>query len=126
MISIISFGYGHAPAPEAEITVDLRRKFRNPHKDPAMRDKTARDRDVYNHVMETEGVRELVRGLVSLLMSLQFNTGDVTIAVGCGGGRHRAPAVAMAIQDELIMNGCFTEATHRDIVLPVLPDGSTH
>ncbi|WP_052423251.1 RapZ C-terminal domain-containing protein [Nonomuraea candida] len=41
---IVSFGYSHSPAPGADLTIDARRHFRNPHHDPRMRELTGLDR----------------------------------------------------------------------------------
>ena len=42
------------------------------------------------------------------------------VAVGCGGGRHRAPALAEALAARLTRAGWPTETTHLDIHRPVI------
>jgi len=125
MIHVISFGYGHDTPPTADFTIDVRKSLRNPFHDDSLRDRNAFDRAVYEHVRKTDGARELVRGLASLVMSFEFSTGrDVTIAFGCVGGRHRSAALAMMLEDELSLNGCDTTLSHRDIFKPLLPAGT--
>ncbi|MEV5204937.1 RNase adapter RapZ [Streptomyces sp. NPDC053720] len=99
-VQIISFGYGHPEgAPEAHLTIDLRKHFRDPHVSPEMRYMTARDELVRTTVMNTSGIRELVLALVTAVDA--FSAGpsavETTVAVGCAGGRHRAATVAMAL-----------------------------
>jgi len=35
-VTITSFGYGHGPAPEVDLTVDARRILHDPHVDPEL------------------------------------------------------------------------------------------
>lgn len=123
MIKIVSFGYGHGPAPEAEITLDVRRSLRNPHKDPAMRYRTALDKEVRAHVMATPGAVRLVTATADLAVGLLEAQEDVTVAIGCVGGRHRSAALAATLQTFLAMVREDVETTleHRDLDKPVLP-----
>lgn len=120
MITIISFGYGHedlAP-PKAHITFDLRELFRDPHVDPAMRELTGLDDKVVTSVFRQPEFLRFVSGAAELveLMSDQF--GDVTVAFGCVGGRHRSVVAARAVHDRL--RGLETSLTHRDVERPVI------
>lgn len=99
-VQITSFGYGHPEgAPEAHLTLDLRRHFRDPHVSPQMRYMTAKDALVRETVMGTSGIRELV--LATAAAAVAFEAGpsavETTVAVGCAGGRHRAATVALAL-----------------------------
>lgn len=129
IVNIESFGYGHAPAPEADITLDTRRRFRNPHADPAMREKTGLDPAVRQHVMDTPGVRDLVCTSADLALALA-DAGPldrpVTVAVGCVGGRHRSVAIADAIADRLTRSGIEVTLNHRDVDKPVIQPTPTH
>ncbi|MET8546730.1 RNase adapter RapZ, partial [Kitasatospora sp. NPDC004799] len=59
-IQVVSFGYLHGAPPEAHLTLDLRRHFRDPHVDPALRQLTAQDLPVRRAVLATPGIRELI------------------------------------------------------------------
>ena len=59
-VEIVSFGFLHGPAPEADVVLDLRRAFRDPHVDPRLRELTGRDRLVRRAVLRTPGIRPLL------------------------------------------------------------------
>ncbi|GGL56614.1 RapZ C-terminal domain-containing protein [Planomonospora parontospora] len=118
---ITSFGYGHAPAPEADIVIDARRRFRDPHTDPAMRELTGLDPTIYRHVLATPGVRAAIGHTVALVRELTATaSGPVTVAVGCTGGRHRAVAMTEAIAGDLSAAGLVVRLTHRDVTKPLI------
>lgn len=122
VIRIISFGYLHGVAPPADITLDLRHHFRDPHVNPEFRNKTANDFDVREAVRKTPGIWNLITAtctLANAYLEGPSTGGLLTIAVGCAGGRHRAAAVAMALAE--FLGGDF-EVTleHRDLAKDVV------
>ncbi|MFD7829182.1 ATPase [Kitasatospora sp. NPDC059803] len=121
-IDVVSFGYLHADPPEATITIDLRRHFRDPHVDPALRHQSAHDLPVRQAVMATPGIHELISA--TALLADAFDAGPamapLTIAVGCAGGRHRAATVAMTLAKRLAKTGTPVRLTHRDLDKPVI------
>ncbi|MGW7446080.1 RapZ C-terminal domain-containing protein [Kitasatospora sp. NPDC054795] len=121
-IDVVSFGYLHADPPEATLTLDLRRHFRDPHVDPALRHQTAHDLPVRQAVLATPGIRELIAA--AALLADAYDAGPteapLTIAVGCAGGRHRAATVAMALARRLAKAGATVRLTHRDLDKPVV------
>lgn len=121
-VKVISFGYGHAPAPEADLTIDVRRHLRNPHHDLAMRHRTGLDAAVRRHVLDTPGARSLIRHAATAARDLAviIAPSTVTIAVGCVGGRHRSVAMACAIVTDLCAHGVTAEIIHRDVERPVI------
>ncbi|WP_049580208.1 RNase adapter RapZ [Streptomyces sp. SBT349] len=122
LVTITSFGYLHAPPPPAHLTLDLRAHFRDPHVQPVLRELTAVDRAVRDVVLATPGVADLLDAAVGLVNAylLGPGAGDLTIAVGCAGGRHRAPAVAMAVARALRGHGTPVDLRHRDLHRPVV------
>ncbi|MFI9019494.1 hypothetical protein ACIGZI_36300 [Streptomyces griseus] len=123
-ISIVSFGFGHAPAPTADLVLDLRALLRNPHHDPEMRHRTGLDQDVYDHVMNTPGAQRLAHHVAATARSLADDTGaDVTIAWGCTGGRHRSVGLARAMYELLRDLDVPVTIDHRDIDRELLPAG---
>lgn len=120
-VLITSFGYGHSEAPEADLTIDARRRFRNPHADPGMRYLTGLDAPVRAHVLDTPGIRLTVAAAVQWCADLFTDTAcPVTLAVGCVGGRHRSVALAEEIAAGLRADGIAARVEHRDVHRPVI------
>lgn len=124
-VTITSFGYGHSPAPQADITIDTRRHLRNPHDDPSMRKLTGLHSAVRQHVLNTPGARGLITSTAVMARELLEDVADarfklVAIAIGCVGGRHRSAALAEEIGVELRARGIGVEVFHRDVNKPVI------
>ncbi|MEU0242298.1 RNase adapter RapZ [Nocardiopsis sp. NPDC006198] len=93
-VTIISFGFLHSPPPaHAHLVIDLRTHFRDPHVGPQLRELTSSDPRVREHVLATEGVRDLVHAiaLAAVAMASGPARADLVIAIGCAGGRRRPP-----------------------------------
>ncbi|MEV4993121.1 RapZ C-terminal domain-containing protein [Streptomyces niveus] len=121
-VEIVSFGYLHGAPPPAHLTLDLRHHFRDPHVSPELRYMTAHDKAVRDAVLDTSGITNLAEATVYAVAAFAVgpSAGTVTVAVGCAGGRHRAPTVAMAVADLLTRAGYTAAVDHRDIGEPVI------
>lgn len=121
-VVVVSFGYGHSPAPEAHLVLDLRAHFRDPHVSPALRWLTAEDRVVRRAVLGTSAIRLLLRSTVRLVRAYNRGPsgGTVVVAVGCAGGRHRSATVAHCLARRLRRRGLDVTLQHRDLRRPVL------
>lgn len=123
-IEITSFGYLHGEAPEADITLDLRTHFRDPHVSPELRYLTAEDEAVRQAVRNTPGIMPLVTAAAAMVSAYLAGPSATVkhtwIAVGCAGGRHRAASVALEIQTALSEQGIEATVTHRDLHLDVV------
>ena len=121
-VEIVSFGYLHADAPVADLTVDLRRAFRDPHVDPAMRQLTGRDRRVQQAVLGTSGVRRLLKATVQQVQAFAEgpSVDRIVIGSGCAGGRHRSVVVAERLARRLRRRGHQVVVVHRDLHRPVV------
>lgn len=124
-VEIVSFGYLHGPPPsDMDLVLDLRRHFRDPHINPALRYLTALDDAVRSTVRTTPGIPELITATVTAVLA--YRTGPsaalhpVRIASGCAGGRHRAGSVSLEIGDALTALGLRVTVTHRDLHRPVV------
>ncbi|WP_375165651.1 ATPase [Streptomyces sp.] len=118
----MSFGFLHDAAPEADVVLDLRRAFRDPHVDPRMQQLTGRDRLVRRAVMRTTGIRPLLRATVrQVLAYTKGPKGDhIVVGSGCAGGRHRSVVVAERLARRLRRRGHTVTVHHRDIRKPVV------
>lgn len=121
-VLIESFGYLHGAAPEADITLDLRRHFRDPHVSTELRYMTADDEPVRVAVMSTAGIRPLVAATARAVAAFASGPGGdvVTVADGCAGGRHRAPVFARALAATLRQMGFHVNISHRDLAKGVV------
>jgi RNase adaptor protein for sRNA GlmZ degradation len=119
-VEITSFGYLHGRPPRADLTVDLREGYRDPHVDPALRELTAADPRVTAAVLATPGVPALIRALAAAVRDLLGDGGPVTAAIGCAGGRHRSAVVAVRLATALEADGVPATTVHRDIDKPVV------
>jgi UPF0042 nucleotide-binding protein len=124
MLTIFSFGYGHGEPPAAEITLDLRRHFRDPHIDPALKNLTAYDESVRKAVRNTPGIMELVTATAAAVEAYLAGPSaadlPLRVAVGCVGGRHRAGSVAEELWAALSVRGHDVRIEHRDLDRPVI------
>jgi RNase adaptor protein for sRNA GlmZ degradation len=118
--AITSFGYLHGAAPRADLTVDLRESYRDPHVDPALRELTAADPRVAAAVLATPGIPALVSAVTAAVRDLLGSGSPVTAAIGCAGGRHRSPIMAARVAALLEADGVAVTIVHRDIAEPVV------
>jgi RNase adaptor protein for sRNA GlmZ degradation len=121
-VVVVSFGYGHGTPPEATVTLDLREAFRDPHLDPRLRHMTAADRAVRATVLRTPGIRPLMKATVKQVAAYRKgpSAGQITIAVGCVGGRHRSATFAHYLARRLTRRGLQVQLQHRDLTKPVI------
>ncbi len=78
---------------------------------------------MYEHVLATSGVESLAGVAAFLAVGLHDTArgGDITIAYGCVGGRHRSVGLARRTQELVQPTGRETVIEHRDIHRPLLP-----
>lgn len=119
-IKLISFGFLHGTPPVADLVFDLR-PYRDPHVSPELRELTAHDQIVVDTVLATPGINEVIES-VTRAAAFELITGDtdITVAVGCSGGRHRAPVVADQVYRDLLEQDWPVDVVHRDLELPVV------
>ncbi len=120
-LRVISFGFGFGPAPAADLVLDLRELFRDPHVSPALREMTGRDYPVIANVLSTPGAVAFIDRIFNAIGELvRLELGTVTVAAGCTGGRHRSTTVADQLGFHARAAGWTAEIVHRDIDRPVL------
>ncbi|GAA0454079.1 hypothetical protein GCM10009544_16070 [Streptomyces stramineus] len=121
-VVVTSFGFGHGAPPDAQVVLDLRLHFRDPHVDPVLRELTVADRAVRRAVLRTPGIRPLLQATTAQVLAFRDGpSGEVvTVAVGCVGGRHRSATVAHFLARRLHRRGLAVDLVHRDADRPVI------
>lgn len=117
-INILSFGYKHGMAAEADIVFDVR-FLPNPYYVPSLKKLTGRNKKVYNYVMRPGIAARFVQDLTGLLTELIPNymregKYHLNIAFGCTGGQHRSVAMAVRMSEVLAAKGYRVTLEHRD------------
>lgn len=125
MIEIVSFGYLHRPgdAVVAEVVVDVRRRFRDPHVLPEFRQLTGKDQAVRDKVLGDPQAESVISSLVVLALAMKTEGEPLTLAVGCAGGRHRSVVVADEVWAALSNLGETVRVQHLDVEEAVVSHG---
>lgn len=116
-ITIISFGFLHGVAPDAEHVEDVRDTLRDPAGAKDILDLDGRDERVRRVVLTTPGAVPLVFELAAYVMTLPTDQ-PRRIAIGCAGGRHRSAVLAEAVAEVLRAIRQSVIVEHRDIHFP--------
>ncbi|MBV6700263.1 ATPase [Kitasatospora aureofaciens] len=118
-VQVESFGFLHGPVPEAHLVIDLRQHFKDPHVNPELRHKTARDFEVREAVLATPGINALLDSLAGAVEAFKagpMGSVPLRVAIGCAGGRHRAATVAETLAARLSeVHHLVVTLNHRDI-----------
>lgn len=117
-VEMVSFGFKHGLPKDADIVMDVR-FLPNPHYVPKLRPQTGQDKPVYDYVMqqpETEGFYNKFIDLLTYNLPGYKKEGktNLTIAIGCTGGKHRSVALTERIANKLRSDGYNVNVSHRD------------
>jgi UPF0042 nucleotide-binding protein len=118
-VTVLSFGFKHGLPHELDLCFDVR-FLPNPFFVEALRPLSGNDDAVSEYVLRQPDAPMLLDKLddiVSFLLPRFEHEGKryVTIAVGCTGGRHRAPTIANELGKRLDARGIEARVVHRDI-----------
>ena len=118
-VTVMSFGFKYGLPMDADHVVDVR-FIPNPYWVSELRHLTGRDAPVAEYVFRQEGAATFVDGYAHLLLLALPRYVDelkpnVTIAVGCTGGKHRSVASAERISALLRQAGFKVATQHRDL-----------
>lgn len=118
-VTVMSFGFKYGQPKEADILFDVR-CLPNPYYIPELKCKTGLEREVVDYVMQFkesqelfERIQELIR--YSLPLYVKEGKSQLTIAVGCTGGKHRSIAFAQKLAEFTKQAGYHTTVVHRDV-----------
>lgn len=117
LINCMSFGFKYGLPKESDLVFDVR-CLPNPFYVPELKSKTGLDAPVRDYVLNLEEAQKLVPKLLDLidyLIPLYEKEGktQLTIAVGCTGGKHRSVVFAQLLGEHLQQTSRVI-ITHRD------------
>ena len=118
-ISLISFGFKNGLPIDADMVFDVR-FLPNPFWIPELRPKSGLSKDVAQYVLKHDAAQRFQDHMVSLLESvapgyLAEGKRQVTVAVGCTGGKHRSTSMSEELATRLRAKGYPTTVLHRDL-----------
>ena len=117
-LTVLSFGFKYGSPKEADIIWDVR-CLPNPYYVPELKEKTGLDQEVVDYVMASEASQQLLaklQELLALTLPLYVKEGksQLTIAIGCTGGKHRSITFARLLADYCEKLGYAPVVQHRD------------
>ena len=117
-LNILSFGFKFGIPPEADLVLDVR-CLPNPFYVPELKHKTGLDQEVVDFVMGHPEAQELLRRYENFLdyalpLYVKEGKSQLTIAVGCTGGKHRSITFARKIAEFCEEKGYQPSTQHRD------------
>jgi UPF0042 nucleotide-binding protein len=118
VVTLVSFGFRYGTPQALELLFDVR-FLPNPYFDVHLRERSGRDGEVSDYVLENSRGRaflERLRGWLDFLLPLYESEGKayLTMGFGCTGGRHRSVAVVEALAETLRASGREVNVDHRD------------
>ena len=119
-VTFMSFGFKNGVPRETDLMFDVR-FLQNPHYDPELRPLTGLDKPVGDAVSADSDFASFINRLQSLLsLTLpryeQEGKSDLTVAIGCTGGRHRSVFIAETLAAWLDETGNWpVHVYHRDL-----------
>ncbi len=118
-IRIISFGYKYGIPLESDLLFDTR-FLPNPFYINELRDKTGKDKEVKEYVLEEKETKKYLHELkrfVDYLLPKFVKEGKshLTISTGCTGGKHRSVIIAEELKSHLKTKDSSVRIYHRDL-----------
>ena len=118
-INVVSFGFKYGSPKDSDLLFDVR-CLPNPFYIPELKNQTGLDSEVRDYVMsfdESKNLQPKLTDLVTYLVPLYISEGksQLTISVGCTGGKHRSVVFAEIIYKAIKEKGFKVSVSHRDI-----------
>jgi len=119
MLQIVSFGYRYGVPTDADLVFDVR-FLPNPHYVPELRALTGLNPDLQRYVLEKDDCRAFIDHLdrmLAFLLPCYYREGksNLTLAIGCTGGRHRSVSLVEEFARRLGGQEIHVQVHHRDI-----------
>lgn len=118
-VAVTSFGFKYGIPTDADLVFDVR-CFPNPYYIESMRHHTGMEDEVYNYVFGFDEVKSFMSKLYEMLKELiplyrKEGKTQLSVAIGCTGGKHRSVAIARTLAKRLSEDGLACIEIHRDI-----------
>lgn len=118
-ISVVSFGFKYGLPLDADLVFDVR-FLPNPHYEEALRELTGQQQAVRDYVLGWTVTQQFIKKLkdfLEFLIPCYIKEGktQLTVAIGCTGGKHRSVTLANLFCAFLQELGQNAVAVHRDI-----------
>lgn len=118
-INVVSFGFKYGIPKDSDLVFDVR-CLPNPFYIPELKKHTGLEKEVRDYVMKFDQSRGLVpklQDLLNYLLPLYRTEGksQLTVSVGCTGGKHRSVVFAELICENIKEKGYNASVYHRDI-----------
>ncbi|PIF03742.1 MAG: RNase adapter RapZ [Propionibacterium sp.] len=118
-ITAISFGIKNGAPIDADLVLDVR-FLPNPFWVPDLRPMTGLSEAVSSYVLSQSGAQEFLdraTGLIGTVSTGYLEEGkrQMTLAIGCTGGKHRSTAMTMEVARRLRDMGHYVTVMHRDL-----------
>lgn len=118
-LNIMSFGFKYGIPNSTDLVMDVR-FLPNPYYNESMRPRTGLDEDIYSFVTDNAECAEFVKmytDMISFLIPYYIGDGrrQLTISIGCTGGKHRSVAICELLRKKLEEMGINAKSSHRDI-----------
>ena len=119
-LTIMSFGFKFGLPPEADLVLDVR-CLPNPFYVPELKHKTGLDQEVVDFVLSHPEAQELLHRYENFLqyalpLYVKEGKSQLTIAVGCTGGKHRSITFTRKLAEYCNSLGYEPGVQHRDAV----------
>ncbi len=118
-VNVLAFGFKYGVPLDADLVFDVR-CFPNPFYIDELKNKTGNDKEVRDYVMSFEQTKiffEKLTDLMCYMIPLYVEEGktNITIAIGCTGGKHRSVTIANELGKVIEDNGYSVNMIYRDI-----------
>lgn len=118
-VQLLSFGFKNGLPPEADLVLDVR-CFQNPYFVPTLKRLDGRSLAVQKFVLEQKAAKVFLGHTLRLLRFLiplyhKEGKAQLTVAIGCTGGRHRSVSVVEALAKKLKDRRWDLHKHHRDV-----------
>lgn len=118
-IALISFGFKNGVPIDADMVFDVR-FLPNPFWIPELRPKSGLSKDVAQYVLKHDAAQQFLGAMLTLLETvapgyLAEGKRQVTVAIGCTGGKHRSTSMSEEFAVRLRGRGFPTTVLHRDL-----------